>query len=181
LYQSNIYFLLFLLLASFANVTAAPAKIKAKSLCIGEEKIIFSCSTGKKVISLCASPDVSEQKGTLYYRFGVTGKVELSYPKSGDDPKKSFTRGGMMYSGGGGEFIRFRNDDTMYTVYSEFGKGWERDGVNVRKLNGAFIKDFPCKHRELYIDREGWNLILNTKLPEDAEKFDNVSWDRLKP
>jgi hypothetical protein len=40
-------------------------------------------------------------------------------------------RGGMISAGGGGDCVRFQRGAYTYTVYSEFGQGWEREGALV--------------------------------------------------
>ena len=46
---------------------------------------MFSCSVGHshKIVSLCASPNLSADRGSLAYRFGLPGKVELEFPRRG--------------------------------------------------------------------------------------------------
>lgn len=63
----------------FATVSAGANE----SLCRKDEDIIFSCRTDRvgKLVSLCASPGLTNQAGTLYYRFGAPSNVELEYPK----------------------------------------------------------------------------------------------------
>jgi len=46
--------------------------------CQADEQIIFSCSFGKKMVSVCASNDFSVNKGYLQYRFGLKGAPELA-------------------------------------------------------------------------------------------------------
>ena len=47
------------------------------ALCKPEQKVIFHCSVGAKSVSLCADM-VSERIGTLGYRYGTAGHIELS-------------------------------------------------------------------------------------------------------
>lgn len=60
--------------------------------CAIGEKVIFSCPIAKstKVISLCASPDLSRKNGRLNYRFGPVGNVELEYPSTPVGSAKKF-------------------------------------------------------------------------------------------
>lgn len=74
----------------FAAENAAAQK-KAKSLCQADEQTIWSCQTTKnKLASVCASKDLTEDKGFVQYRFGVLGKVELEFPKDRKDSQKAF-------------------------------------------------------------------------------------------
>lgn len=66
--------------------------VKAPTHCTPDEKVIFSCPfKNGKTASLCASPDLSKDIGTLQYRFGRIGKApELSYPQPADHPRIYF-------------------------------------------------------------------------------------------
>ena len=50
------------------------SNLQAKSLCLKTEKTLFTCETGKKVISYCSQPNKF-----LEYRFGTPKRIELSY------------------------------------------------------------------------------------------------------
>jgi hypothetical protein len=64
---------------------------KSKSLCQAGEQMIWSCTTVKnKVASVCASKDLSEDKGYVQYRFGAPGKIELEFPKERKDSAQKF-------------------------------------------------------------------------------------------
>ena len=82
------------------------------SLCSAGEQIVFSCTTmTKKVVSLCSSTPLTEAAGYLQYRFGTAGRApELSYPTTREHPRNLFLSGTMMYSGGGGAYLKFTND-----------------------------------------------------------------------
>lgn len=87
------------------------------TLCSDAEKTLFSCSVKRsaKVVSLCASADVTKTRGYVQYRFGVPGKVELEYPADKarsqekfeyhhyfraqvDETEISFSSGGYKYA-----------------------------------------------------------------------------------
>ena len=59
------------------------SSLQPNSLCARDERIIFSCPVKKpaKIVSLCASKDLSSDRGYLQYRFGLPGKIELEFPK----------------------------------------------------------------------------------------------------
>ena len=63
-----------------------------KSLCAKDERIIFSCPVKKpaKIVSLCASKNLSADQGYLQYRFGLPGKVELEFPKERTGTQQKF-------------------------------------------------------------------------------------------
>jgi hypothetical protein len=69
------------------------------------ETVVFSCAssrestdsfhstaTSRKIISVCATPKVAANSGTLTYRFGVDKQhIELMYPKQSLAPAQAFT------------------------------------------------------------------------------------------
>lgn len=70
-----------------------------------------------------------------------------------------------MYSGGGGDFVRFVNAGRTYTVFAEFGKGWSRSGVTIRKA-GKLLKEIICKPTT----PENWTPVYKAKLKEDPDR-----------
>lgn len=98
------------LVASAALMTMALAQYanavdRRPSLCKRDEVAIFSCNLGSKVVSLCASPDLAEAAGTMSYRFGKKGAIELEYPAAPMHPRTAFTAG--IDSAERGDFVRF--------------------------------------------------------------------------
>jgi len=73
-----------------ASVGQVRAEAVAKTHCKPKEQVVFSCVfKNNKTVSLCASEDLSQDKGVLQYRYGLLGKkLELEYPQliPGDDP-----------------------------------------------------------------------------------------------
>jgi hypothetical protein len=76
---------------SRATVTPGQA-LQPNSLCARDERIIFSCPVKKpaKIVSLCASKNLSADQGYLQYRFGLPGKVELEFPKERTGTQQKF-------------------------------------------------------------------------------------------
>lgn len=66
--------------------------LQANSLCARDERIIFSCPVKKpaKIVSLCASKNLTADQGYLQYRFGLPGKVELEFPKERTGTQQKF-------------------------------------------------------------------------------------------
>jgi hypothetical protein len=75
--------------------SAAAKTLQPNSLCAGDERIIFSCPIRRpaKIVSLCASKDLTSERGYLQYRFGLPDKIELEFPKSrtGTQPQFQYT------------------------------------------------------------------------------------------
>src|SRR5262245_37129413 len=81
-------------LAGLSVGSAAFAQSRTPTLCETEEKTVLACRTGKKIVSVCASNDLSPSSGYLQYRFGVPQKPpELVYPVAREHPKTSFRYG----------------------------------------------------------------------------------------
>src|SRR6185369_9181507 len=61
----------------------SPAALQPNSLCAKDERVIFSCPIKRpaKIVSVCASKDLTSDRGYIQYRFGLPAKVELEFPK----------------------------------------------------------------------------------------------------
>lgn len=80
---------------SFSNVWSQTNGLQRGTLCARSERIIFSCPVKRpaKIVSLCASKDLTSERGYLQYRFGLPDKIELEFPKSrtGTQPQFQYT------------------------------------------------------------------------------------------
>lgn len=143
------------------------------TLCTSQEQIIFSCiSERHKIISICASSDLTGDKGYLQYRFGLAGqKPELTYPAIRSHPIKHFQYGTVTYSGGGGAYIMFDIGKYTYSVFTGIGKGWEKSGVNIAKYKKHIGHQF-CE--TAVISEIGPELFDKLKLKKhpDADNFE---------
>lgn len=111
------------LIALFGALSLSAAA--APTLCQPAEITVFSCGAGKKVISVCASKDATSDRGYLQYRFGTPKHVELAVPADhSTPPSKSAIAGNLMFSGGGGAYLRFKTGEYEYVVYTAIGRGW---------------------------------------------------------
>lgn len=138
------------------------------SHCTAKEKVIFSCVTKRsKVISLCSSSILTSEDGYLQYRFGPSNKPELVYPATYEHPKKLFQSGTQMYSGGGSAFLKFRNSDHIYVVFTGIGKGWKKEGVVIQK-SGRRIAYLPCKGA--WQSEIGPDLFEKVEIPRDPNE-----------
>jgi len=66
--------------------------LQANSLCTRSERIIFSCPIKRpaKFVSVCASKDLTSDRGYIQYRFGLPEKVELEFPKDRSGSQQKF-------------------------------------------------------------------------------------------
>ncbi|HXI25523.1 MAG TPA: hypothetical protein VNG71_16780 [Pyrinomonadaceae bacterium] len=78
--------------SSEATSASQPRKLQPGTLCAAGERIIFSCPIKRpaKIVSLCASKDLTSERGYVQYRFGLPGKVELEYPKERTGTQEKF-------------------------------------------------------------------------------------------
>lgn len=139
-----------LALLLFGALPSPGRAASAPTLCKADEIVVFSCSTGARVASLCASKDISKSAGHLQYRFGQKDKLELSYPAETAKPAQLFEAGLLSYSGGGGAWLRFDKGPFRYSIFSAIGK-WgpkeepvEAAGVFVEK-DGKNIANLLCR------------------------------------
>jgi hypothetical protein len=150
----------------FAATSAAHAA--SPSQCGSSEKVMFSCSTGAKVVSVCATGDLSSEVGSLTYRFGPLGHPEMTYPPSA---WRDVTRSGTWaFSGGGGAWLAFHRDAFRYIVYTAIGRGWgEKSGVAVEQ-NGKLIANQPCRDKP--VSEPGPDLFSDADIPGDDKDFE---------
>src|SRR5256714_4151387 len=72
--------------------SAASKSLQPNSLCAKDERVIFSCPIKRpaKIASVCASKDLTSDRGYLQYRFGLPGKIELEFPKDRTGTQQKF-------------------------------------------------------------------------------------------
>jgi hypothetical protein len=75
-----------------SNASSQPTGLQPGTLCARNERIIFSCPVKRpaKIVSLCASKDLTSERGYLQYRFGLPDKVELEFPKDRTGTQQKF-------------------------------------------------------------------------------------------
>src|SRR5436190_117829 len=73
-----------------ANISTGA--LTSNTLCAREERVIFSCVLRRpaRMVSVCASKDLTNDKGYLQYRFGLPGKLELEFPKKRVNTQQQF-------------------------------------------------------------------------------------------
>jgi hypothetical protein len=98
------------------------AAVIAASNCTAAETVIFSCAVGNgaKRVSLCASPGLSAQAGTLYYRFGTPSRIELEYPSRPHGAARKFKHVHYSRSEVDRAEVTFAIGSTTYAVFDYF-------------------------------------------------------------
>lgn len=158
--------------------TAAPrAAVAAASLCAPAESVVFSCPVGKKVVSVCASQELSPKSGWAQYRFGTPGQTpEMTLPAGLVHPSKGAYGATEAFSGGGGAWLRFRNGPAAYVVFTGIGK-WGPKGQTLSKAgvvveqNGKQAAYLACSAKETSELGPDWFGKAGI-VPNPAESFD---------
>jgi hypothetical protein len=140
------------------------------SHCDPNEATVFTCTVGRKTVSLCASADRSFSSGTLQYRFGRIGQVELSYPEKPVAPHEAFTGGLALQGGGGYSYVRFIRSGISYTVYRFIGSGHEEDGLVVKRGEKELLAVTCPNFAD--VDNDWWLRIDNDALPAFPDELD---------
>ena len=118
-----------------------------RTLCEPTEAVVFSCSVGQKMVSLC-SPAAAPR--SLAYRFGAPGMIELAYPDRG--AVGSFEWASAPRYGGAITSVNFNSGGYEYSVYASLGRASGgantgdpefEDGVSVSR-GGRRIKSLVC-------------------------------------
>ncbi len=119
---------------------AAPLKPVPVSLCAIDENVVFSCPVkGQKLVSVCATKDLSNKAGSLIYRFGKKNRPEITLPTSAEGWRDTVRAGNVMYAGGGGKYLGFKSSEYTYVVYGAVGRGWgTKHGLMVMKGEEEF-------------------------------------------
>lgn len=118
--------------ALVALLLPPPVAEAAASLCRSDEKVVFACTVGTKLVSICEYPATEGGAVSLQYRIGRAGKKpEMHYPAIADDAP-AFRAGSTALAGGGGAWVEFDRSRYRYVVFSFWirGKG-EVAGVAV--------------------------------------------------
>ncbi len=157
----------FCLAVLIATVSATHAA--EPSHCAPAEMVIFSCGTGAKIVSVCATDDLSAGVGSLGYRFGSPGMPEMIYPPPGPW-WKAVPSSVRTFSGGGGARLAFQREAFHYIVYTAAGRGWgEMVGVAVAQ-NGEVVANLACRGKP--VSELGPDFFRGSGIPDDDAPFD---------
>lgn len=156
--------------AALAACLLAQPGWAADSHCSGQENTLFNCPAGKKLISVCASKDLDRSAGYLQYRFGPKNAPEIQVPPANSHPSGQVKQGALMFSGGGGAYLRFASAGHDYVVYTAVGRGWGiKEGVAVEK-DGKRLAGIRCKAAAE--TRLGGEWFEKIGLPMDDKDFE---------
>ena len=129
--------------ASRAKISNPPALVQPNSLqpntlCAKDERVIFSCPVKRpaKIVSVCASKDLTSDRGYLQYRFGLPGKIELEYPKDQSETQKKFHYTHYFRARFDLTSINFDIDGYEYSVFDDYN-GEEKPEIISRGVSVA--------------------------------------------
>lgn len=112
------------------------------TLCYAHEDIYFSCDTGKKIISVCASGNIKSNRGYVQYRAGQPNSIELEYPNKPYPPKGLFSISDIIGGNLSSVHLKFESNKYNYVIYQS-----SVSGIYVKK-NGKTISNLICRKGE---------------------------------
>lgn len=149
---------------------APPAEESSTSHCRADENAIFSCmmDNSDKVVSICASTDLSRHQGYLQYRFGRLGAVELTFPEDRQNTQDQFMWQTIGYSGGWDTRIQFANGGYAYQLYDQAFKV----SISEKSLHGGIIiRDGEAVIAHLHCDAATLGTPYSNSLNDLFEKI----------
>jgi hypothetical protein len=124
----------------------------ANTLCKKDERVIFSCPVKRpgKIVSVCASKNLTSEVGYLQYRFGLPGKIELEFPQDRNGSQRKFQYVHYFRARVDLTEINFDRDGYTYSVFDDYNgeekPSISRQGVSVNQP-GTDLKEmsFVCR------------------------------------
>lgn len=108
------------------------------TLCQPHEEVYFSCPIDGKVLSVCASGNISPDNGYVQYRFGKIGKIELEYPEKPYPPRKLFSISDILEGNLSFTHLKFDSGRYHYVFYQG-----DPSGIYIKK-SGKLISNRTC-------------------------------------
>src|ERR1044072_6516333 len=105
-----------------ATFASQPRRLQPGTLCDAVERIIFSCPVKRpaKIVSLCASKDLTNERGYVQYRFGLSGNVEDEYPKERTGQQRAFHYSRYFHAQVDLRAIGFTNNGFEYQITEDY-------------------------------------------------------------
>ena len=101
----------FVLISVVSSCFALPAMSSDDSLCKSTEQVVFTCTVGDEVISLCGVPGQS-----LQFRLGLPGKPLVSAPKDAEALEAKIHTGSLERHGGKLSYVRLEGESAEYVL-----------------------------------------------------------------
>lgn len=119
------------------SIIALAVSVNAASThCTSSENVLFSCNTGKKTVSVCASKNIGPKTGYIQYRFGKIGSPEALIPSNPESFRSSLTAYEWDRASRS-EGLDFENKDFSYYISVQWGR------INVYKKDKS-IAELHC-------------------------------------
>jgi hypothetical protein len=133
-----VLFVSLVLLSSSSELASAsqPRKLQPGTLCQAGERIIFSCPVKRpaKIVSLCASKDLTNERGYVQYRFGLPGSVELEYPRERTGTQEKFHYSHYFRAQFDLTEISFTNNGYEYQITDDYN-GEEKPAQSIQGVS----------------------------------------------
>jgi hypothetical protein len=137
-----------------ATPLAQEREVQPRSLCTPDERVVFNCSTGGKLASVCAA-HASVGPHAVQYRFGRPGAVEIAVPPRGRDAARHVVLQDARSDSGHAAYLRFDWGGYAYYVYEASERGGvnlitgastriDPSGVVVREAGGSTVRRYRC-------------------------------------
>jgi hypothetical protein len=107
------------------------ARLQPNTLCAKDERVIFSCPVKRpaKIVSVCASKNLTSDHGYLQYRFGLPGKIELEFPQDRNGTQQKFHYKHYFRAQFDLTAINFTIDGYEYSVFDDYN-GEEKPAIS---------------------------------------------------
>ncbi|HIC7207781.1 hypothetical protein [Burkholderia stabilis] len=112
------------------------------TLCQSHEEIYFSCSLGGKIVSLCASGNISPNNGYVQYRSGVPAHIDIQFPNKPYPPNGRFEISDISAGNLDCVHIKFKFGKYDYVIYQG-----SPSGVCIKE-HGDLISNETCEQGE---------------------------------
>ena len=125
---------------------------RSPSLCKATEQIFFNCAVKSgKIISLCASKQLTAKTGYLQYRFGKIGALELQFPEKLEGSQSAFRYDHYFRPRVDRSDIVFKNAGYEYTVFDD----WEGDVKPEIRQSGVSVVSLTNEKDTTQLDCRG--------------------------
>lgn len=155
------------------SARSEPEQALVPTLCAPSERVLFACAMkgSTKAVALCASKDVAETRGYLYYAYGTAEHPELVYPARKSPPTDRFKRTHLSFAGNtGGYAYSFANGGVKYIIYAMSGAdGLAEHGLMVSKSDSRTpMATHVCREPTVVESGEDDLIDLTLSWNEDA-------------
>ena len=126
--------------------------LQVNTLCAKTERVIFACVLRRpaKIVSVCASKDLTRDTGYVQYRFGSPAKIELEYPKDRTGTQQKFEYTHYMRALVDLNEINFSVDGVDYSVVDDYN-GEEKPAQSIEGITISWPntkRDWPNTNRK---------------------------------